>query len=327
MIGNTLAERSVLMRFSAGVPGEARKDKRTTDEVEREKSLGKDAGKWIKNLYPPNALEPVKKLQTEARQYHDRVTLPFGCKDDADGVDAISGVGILPAALIAEYADKMREFKGKFERLVEETFLANPQQWIDWAIEAHNGTFDPRNYPGCVENDPLVVAATGKQYGFNPDVFRDKMRKKFYIRSEPLPVPNASHFEASIKALLGSDAATVDMRLADAENEARREVIRRLIAPVKAMADKLSEEPKVGKDGKVKSDIVFRDSLVGNLRDIAELAPKLNITGDPEIEKFVNEVRTLATADADALREDKEARQVAKESAADLFKRLEGYKF
>lgn len=307
------------MRFSAGVPGESRKDKRTTDEVQHEKSLSAESGKWVKSLYPPNALEAVKKLQTEARQYHDKVTLPFGCRNDEDGVDAISGVGILPSGLIAEYGDKMRDFKGRFERLVEETFLANPRQWIDWALQAHNGTFDPKNYPGCSVDSLGAVQ-------LDEEVFRAKMRKKFYLRTEPLPVPNASQFEASIKVLLGRDAESVDLRLADAEAEARREVIRRLIDPVKKMADKLGEEPKLGADGKPKSDIVFRDSLVENLREIAELAPKLNITGDPEIEKFVKEARTLATADPKALREDMEARAMAKESAADLFKRLDGYK-
>lgn len=303
------------MRFSAGVPGESRKDKRTTAEVQTEKKMASDSGKWIKNLWPETALQAIKQKQTEARSYHDSVTLPFGCKNDDDGVDAITGVGILPAALIAEYGDRMRQFKGQFDNLVETTFLADPQQWVDWAVQAHNGTFDPANYPGCSrqpDGSYVVDVAT----------FREKMRKKFYIRTEPLPVPNASHFEASIAALLGTDAASVNLRLADAECEAKRELMRRLIAPVKAMAAKLAEPAPEGKQSPI-----FRDTLIGNLREIAELAPKLNITGDATIDSFVMDVRNIAVADPDTLRKHADARTAAAESAADLLKRLEGYKF
>lgn len=314
MIGATLAERSVLMRFSAGLPGEARKDKRTTGEVQTEKHLAHDSGKWVKNLWPEEALKAIKSKVNEARAYHDLVTLPFGCKNDADGVDAISGVGILPADLIAEYGDKMRVFKGQFDKLVEDTFLSNARKWVDWAEKAHNGTFDPANYPGC------TIAPDGRVQ-FDEQAFKTAMRKKFYIRTEPLPVPNASHFEASIRQLLGTDANSVDLRLADAETEAKREVLRRLMAPVKAMAAKLGEPAPTGKDSPV-----FRDSLVGNLREIAELAPKLNISGDAAIDGFVKEVRALAIADPDTLRKDAEARKAGAESAVDLLKRLEGYK-
>lgn len=315
---NTLGQNAVLMRLSAGVPGESRKDKRTTAEVQAERHIASDGGKWIKNLWPETALAAIKGKQTEARTYHERVTLPFGCKDGDEGVDAISGMGILPAALLAEYGDTMRTFKGQLDKLVED-FLEDPRQWIDWAINAHNGTFDPKNYPGCSMDAAGVVQ-------FDADEFRRVMRKRFYLRSEPLPVPNASHFEDGIRQMLGVDAQSVDIRLADAETEARREVMRRMVEPVRAMAQKLVEAPKVGKDGKVKADIVFRDSLIGNIQAIAQLAPALNITGDPQIDAFCKELDALSRYTPDTLRDDKATRSEAAGKAEDLLKRLEGYK-
>ena len=316
---NTLGQNAVLMRLSAGVPGESRKDKRTTAEVQAEKGIASDGGKWIKNLWPEMALQAIKQKQTEARTYHERVTLPFGCKNGDDGVDAIGGMGILPAALLAEYGDKMREFKGQCDKLVED-FLANLRQWIDWALAAHNVTFDPKNYPGCTLDQ-------GGQVQFDEEQFRQVMRKRFYLRTEPLPVPNASHFEDGIRQMLGVDAASVDIRLADAEAEAKREVMRRMIEPVREMARKLVEEPKVGKDGKVKADIIFRDSLVGNIKDIAELAPALNITGDAQIAAFCKELEGLCRYSPDTLRDDKATRAEAAGKAAETLKRLEGYSF
>lgn len=51
-----LKERAVLMRFSAGLPGEQRQDQGVTADVKRDKQLGERAGKWEKFLYPPEAL-------------------------------------------------------------------------------------------------------------------------------------------------------------------------------------------------------------------------------------------------------------------------------
>jgi hypothetical protein len=306
------------MRLSAGVPGESRKDKRTTAEVQAEKGIASDGGKWVKTLWPETALKAIKQKQTEARTYHERVTLPFGCKSGDDGVDAIGGMGILPAALLAEYGDKMREFKGQCDKLVDD-FLTNPRQWIDWAMQAHNGTFDPSNYPGCTMDAGQLI--------FNEDEFRQVMRKRFYLRTEPLPVPNASHFEDGIRQMLGVDAASLDIRLADAEAEAKREVMRRMIEPVRDMVRKLTETPKVGKDGKEKGDIIFRDSLVGNIKDIAELAPALNITGDAQIDSFCKELEGLTRYSPDTLRDDKVTRAEAAIKAEETLKRLEGYRF
>jgi hypothetical protein len=312
-VQNTLAIKSVLMRFSAGVPGESRKDKRTTQEVQSERGISSDGGKWIKNLWPEDALKAVKQKQTEARSFHERMTLPFGCKDGDDGVDAISGMGILPAALLAEYGDKMREFKGQFDNLVETTFLADPHKWVDWAIQAHNGTFEPKNYPGASMNGGIV--------DFNADEFRKVMRKRFYLRTEPLPVPDASHFEDSIRQMLGQDAESVDLRLADAEKEARREVMRRMIAPLRAMAAKLYEPAPEGKESPI-----FRDSLVGNVKDIVELAPKLNITGDAQIDDFVKEMDGLTRYTPEMLRVSGDTRSAVAVKSEELLKRLEGYR-
>jgi hypothetical protein len=287
-----LAERAVLMRLSIGLPGENRQDKPLTESVKGEHGLGAGSGKWIKQLYPTEALACIKKLDNEARAYHAAVTLPFD-----------AGIGILPAALIKEHADRMRQYAGMRAALVESHFLAKYQDWVDWARKEHNGTFDGSLYPGV-----------------------DALREKFYFKTEPLPVPDAQHFQGTLSSLLGVDAESVNIRVQDAMVEAQRELMARLIAPVKAMADKLSEAPKVDvKTGQPKDDIVFRDTLVGNVQQIAELALKLNIFGDANIDKFCAEMAALTRYTPKVLREDKATRAEAAAKAADLFRRLDGY--
>lgn len=317
----TLGERAVLMRFSAGLPGEQRKDPSLTSTVTSEHKLGAQAGKWLKTLYPPEALSAVKEIDNRARQYHDSVTLPFDI-----------GIGILPAKLIKEYGDTMRQFKGERENVVESQFLKDPKRWVDWAITNHNGTFDCKLYPGCTpinRQNPAAVdveaVLTGSEYVLDVEEFRTKMRKKFSFRSEPLPVPDSGQFCETVASLLGTDLESVDVRIRDAQKEAEAELIRRLIAPVKAMADKLAEQPKLKKDGSQAADIVFRDTLVTNIQDIAKVAGALNLSGDPAIDAFITEMQGLTNYAPDVLRKDKATRTEAQQKAADILKRLEGY--
>jgi hypothetical protein len=283
-----LAERAVLMRLSAGVPGKARKDRTLTESVKTEHGLGKQAGSWIKKKYPDWALECIEKVINEARAFHAAVTLPFD-----------AGIGILPAPLIMEYGDRMRAFKGRLDNLIESHFKAKYQEMVEWARAEHNGSFDPSDYP------PV-----------------DEVLKAFYFETEPLPVPDAAHFEGTVKSLLGVDSESVNVRVQDAMIEAQKELMRRLIEPVRAMAAKLSAAPKEGKDCPI-----FRDSLIGNLQDIAGLAPKLNIRGDAAVDGFAAELAGLARYSPDELRKSPVTRSEAATKAADTLKRLEGYNF
>lgn len=314
-----LGDRAVLMRLSMGLPGENRQDPGLTGAVKSEHGLGSQAGKWVKQLYPAQALAGIKKLDNEARAFHNAVTLPFD-----------TGIGILPSALIMEYGDRMREFRGRREVLRDE-FLNNPEEWIAWAIKEHNGTFDPDLYPGCSKVDgsatPQNVEAVllGNDFYVDKEVWKREMGSKFEFGAVPLPVPDGGHFADTVASLLGTDVQAVDQRVRDAALEAERELLRRMLEPVVSIAQKLAEMPKSGKDGKTKADIIFRDSLVENLREIADLGPKLNISGDPEIDKFCAEIKALASVKPDTLRADKAVRADIQKKADDLAERLAGY--
>lgn len=278
---NNTQERAILMRLSKGCPGDERGDEQMTKQVKSEHNFGKDSGKWQKRLFPPQALKPIRQLDTQAANYHKAVTLPFD-----------RGIGILPAVLIVEYGDRMRDFRAKRQNLIENHFIAKLDEWIDWAKNEHNGTFNPEDYPSA-----------------------DEFRQRFYFQTEPLPVPNSAHFMGTLSTLLGTDAQSVDIRIADAEQEARRELLRRLIAPVQHMAKVLSKE-----DGRI------FETVVTNISDVAELAPKLNLAGDPMIDQFCAEMRTLAAVGADQLREDQSIKSDKQKQAEELLKKLSGYK-
>ena len=275
-----------MMRLSIGLPGENRQDREVTDKVKASEHLGDKSGKWIKNLFPSEALAPLKKLDGEARAYHSAVTFPFD-----------AGVGILPAALILEYADRMRDFASKRRNLVQSHFAAKYPEFIEWARKEHNGSFDASLYPPVEE-----------------------ILEKFYFKTEPLPVPDALHFESTVASLLGTDTDSVNARVAEASKETQRELLKRMMEPLRAMATKLAEQPKEGKDCPI-----FRDTLVSNLAEIVALAPKMNLTGDPEIDAFAAAMKPLTEVTPQQLRENVSVRGHAANMAASILKNLEGY--
>jgi len=277
-----LGKRAVLMRLTKGMPGEFRQDKDFSEEVQTEHNLGAKSGKWVKALFPPEALKAIKELDGKAEAFHNAVTLPFD-----------KGIGILPAAMIVEYTDRMRDFREKRKMLVESTFIAKYDEFVAWAKQNHNGTFDESLYPPVEE-----------------------MRTKFYFRTEPLPVPDIQHFESNVKELVGLDAETVNVRIEDATKEGQRELLKRMIEPLQHMAQTLAKEkPRIF------------DTLVSNIEEIAALAPKMNLTDDAQINAFAAEMKTLAEAvDPDKLRKSVNIRTAAQVKADALFKRVSGYR-
>lgn len=192
----------------------------------------------------------------------------------------------------------MRQFSGEFKNMVESHFRVKYPEMIEWAKTEHNGTFDASDYPDIEE-----------------------VMESFSFKTEPLPVPDAAHFEGTVKSLLGVDAESVTLRVTDAMQEAQRELMRRLIEPVRAMAVKLKEPAKEGKDSPV-----FRDTLIGNVQEIAQLGVKLNIAGDPAIDAFCKEMNALTANSPGSLRKSASKREAAAAEAMSVLKKLEGYK-
>jgi hypothetical protein len=277
-----IEEKAVLVKFSVSMPGKARKDKVLTASVKAKENLGADAGKWLKQLWPDIALEPLEKVANEARTYHYDHTLPWG--DD--------GFRILPTLAHTEYTNTMRKFRHEFEEQTENHFLARYEEWVEWARQQHNGTFNADNYKV------------------------DKLRKAFGMSAEFTPIPCASDFRVALSdEELAAMTASLDSRVADAVKDAHAELWQRLVAPLQAMADKL-RDPKA----------IFRDSLVGNLAEITKLIPMLNIQNDENLSTFAAEVETtLATLKPQELREDTKARDEAQRKAAEMLAKMQAY--
>lgn len=312
-----LKDNAVLMRLSLGLPGKSKKDKKTTAEVRAEKTMTQ--GRWINDLYPEGALDGVSKLQGEAGAYHRKVTFPFGGSGEDDGPDAIRGVGVLPGKLIIEYQKMMAEFREKMEVQVER-FLDRGQEYVTWAAVNQNGAFDARNYPGS------SMSASG-EVTLDMGAWRSAMRKRFYLRHEPLPVPDKEHFSESMSELLGVDADSVTERVRDVGVEMQRELLRRMSQPVVHMAHKLAGQtcPCAACKGRPSKTNSFHDSLVGNVQEIVELIPAMNLGGDPQIAEFGRLMAGLTVVGPATLKGDAAERERVAKAAADIAAKMAAY--
>ena len=71
---------------------------------------------------------------------------------------------------------------------------------------------------------------------------------------------------------------------------------------------------------------VFRDTLVGNISELCDLLPSLNVTGDEELTKMCDEVRDKLTGfTPKELRKDTTAREDTARAAAAIMDKMAGY--
>jgi hypothetical protein len=203
------------------------------------------------------------------------------------------GARVLTAAGFFKYREKMTELIRAYKDAAETLALDYPQLVRDAARELGD-LFSPSDYP--------------------KDITR-----KFDADTTFLPFPKADDFrvsgingaEAEIKAKLDSLPAIV-------EAKAREEIGSRVLD----VASRIVERMGAYTGGKAGS---FRDSLVQNVRDLVEILPMLNVSGDLRVAEITADLARLAEYDPDTLRESEAARATAKAQAEAIVSKMEGF--
>ena len=111
----------------------------------------------------------------------------------------------------------------------------------------------------------------------------------------------------------------IEERLHDAVGD----LYRRFGEAVERVSERLQE------DGNGKP-LVFRDSMISNIRDLVDIVPRLNIFGDDELARLCEQVKDkIASVEPDSLRPSKTfdpvARARVKRDADDLMEKFAGY--
>lgn len=141
------------------------------------------------------------------------------------------------------------------------------------------------------------------------------MERKFTIDVDFMPFPEASDFRVDL------DYAEVQRKQAQIEESiqagldiATKDAWKRLYREVEHMGDKLR------KDGKL------YESIVDNVRAVADVLPRLNVAGDAALDSMARECRDrLGSKDIHELRDSPRAKQQTIQEVDTILANMEGY--
>lgn len=173
-----------------------------------------------------------------------------------------------------------------------------------------------QKYPGYVQDARTRLNSMFKDDDY-PTI--EQLRGKFAVECKVLPVPTSTDFRAEMSAAQAAQIrAEIEEQVAEATTAAVQDVYRRVADVTGRMVERLNAyRPSEGKGDKAEG--AFRDTLVGNVRDLITILPALNITGDPMLTAMAEKLKPLAEHNASVLRDDPTARKnVAAEAQAIL---------
>ena len=137
----------------------------------------------------------------------------------------------------------------------------------------------------------------GKLFRIGDYPSKEALQGKFGIRYRIVPVPDADHFMAK---LASHDTERVkrgiEREIEERLHDAVGDLYRRLGEAVERVSERLTE------DGEGKP-LVFRDTMISNVRDLVDVVPRLNIFGDDRLAQLCQDVKDrIAQADPATLR-------------------------
>ncbi len=284
----SLTSRAMLCSLSICQWSARKHDPEASEEIAVRHGAQSNAGRYNKVLVPPQALADLSKIAGEARREHYFMTLPW---DDA-------GYRVLPAAAYLDHAAKLREYSCQFAAAADAFALAF-EQLVQESRVRLGGLFRPEDYPSANE-----------------------IREKFSFETKVLPLPDAGDFRVSLgeeetKRIQRQITATVEASL----TVPSRELWQRLYEAVSHMAERLGAY-KVSDEG---VEHPFRDTVVTNLVRLVEVLPKLNMTGDAELERLTEEARRSLLVDPKELRKSETSRNETARAAAAIAQQMAGY--
>jgi hypothetical protein len=281
-----ISDSCLLVNLKISVFSGTKTDKKLTTEVSENHRTKSDALRVVKRLVSKEDpdLQMVNKIVSEIRTFHRENTVPWG--DD--------GARMLPGKHHDVY---MKNIRGLIEKgeVAAAGFCAKWPEKLRQARIDLNGTFNEADYP-----DETTIAS------------------HFSFRIIRAPVPDGGDIRVDLPAQeIESMRREISERISEAEKAAENELYARLGEKLANFVNKLNEK---GSDGK---PAVFRDSLVGNIREICDLIPSLNVTGDQRLEQVRREIMgSIGKLRPDEIRDDVFTRKEALQRASNILEML-----
>jgi len=199
---------------------------------------------------------------------------------------------ILPSLNYLPYITKMSELKNLYFIYTEDFFQIYPSLKEAQKLRL-NGLYKEEDYPS-LEN------------------LRNKYR--FDVKVSPLPV--AEDFRVQLnQEEVEKIKKDIESRMFDSQANAMKDLWGRLHEAIKHIVNRLSDK-----------DAIFRDSLIGNVVELVQILPKLNIANDQNLEGMRIEVeKNICSLNPEGIRKNATLRKETAKKAEDLLDKMKGY--
>ena len=284
-----LSEKALLVRLSVKYPSFSKTDKGVSLEVADQKNANQRAVKVIKTLI--DTTHPAYKAVKTARGALYNVFAAETAPWSEDGWYIIKAKGY------DRFTEVMREKTDAFDIAVTD-FL--------------------KVYPELVDQAPLRLGDL-----FDADVFPsvEACAELFHSDVEVRPVPEAGDFRVAMSAEDKQKIVTQMQRKNDERvTQVTGECFDRAYSAISNMVERLEAFDPDKKGAKL------YDSLVGNVRDIADLLPSLNVGDDPRLEQLAKDIGLrLTETDASTLKKDEGKRQEVADNARQIMNQIDDF--
>jgi len=205
----SLHEKSLLVDLTLTGITTSRTDASITRSVLRSHQADDEAGRWVSKLWPKEALEPIRAIDSQIRAFHYAKTLPWLDK----------GGRICASRAFNSYIDEMRKLRVSRETLVREHFIDRYDYWLAKARSMRGHSFNSSEYP----------TRLGASY-------------RFQFETHAAPVPHRDDFRITLnQADLDAMQADLDARLAEAEQVAVGALLKRIAEPISKLIERLAD--------------------------------------------------------------------------------------
>ena len=200
------------------------------------------------------------------------------------------GPRILSADCYFEYTRKMQKLKSEFNQVVDSFCNLYPLLRAE-APQRMKSSFKHEDWP-------------------------DDIRSKFGCKVNIIPIPDHQNDDWRV-ALPEEEMNELRDQFQREGQEvlaaAQKDVWKRMLVVVKAYAETMSDKDKV-----------FRDTKTENIKAVCDMAPRLNVLGDPEVNRLVGEInKELINVSPQALRDSSSIRNDKAVKAQEIMKDIE----
>lgn len=280
-----LKNKALLVNLSISTWSPAKIDRPESQELRKKHNVTRNAARVSKRLMESQNLRDVLFIKGQARNRHYKETLPW---KDGD-------LRIITTANYLQYRGIMDSFKVTFEAAVKK-FLADYAQDAANAQNMLGTLYRPEDYP-----PPAQIA------------------RKFSFSVQFYAISDETDFRVD---LADNEIRTIQQDAEKMIRESVKESVKECYERIAAAATHI-EERLTGTDDKGK-DKRFHDTLIENVRELADTLPRLNIAQDPALDALAADLREkLAKHEPGKLRTDKAARSETAAAAREIVSKVE----